>query len=184
VVTTREVTRIVRKCLEEGSSVEIDGLGIFRPRGDHQFEFAGEDRPQVFIAYVEEELPAARRIYDALEARGFDPWLDKLRLLPGQNWPRAIERAIQVSDFFLPLLSRRSLAKRGGFQSELRFALECAARLPLEEIFFIPARLEPCQVPARIAREFQYVDLFPDWDKGLSRIISVMRKHSRKRLRL
>lgn len=178
--STRAVVQVVRRCLEEGSAVEIDGLGVFRPRGGGRFEFAAECRPKVFIAYVEEERPAAERLSADLEARRFDPWMDRRKLMPGQNWPRAIERAIQVSDFFLALLSRRSLAKRGSFQSELRFALECAARMPLEEIYFIPARLDACTVPARIAGEFHYVDLFPDWDQGVARVASVMRRRSRR----
>ena len=105
--------------------------------------------------------------------------MDRKKLLPGQNWPRSIDQAISVSDFFVACFSQRASGKRGSFQSELRFALDCARRLPLEEVFFIPVRLEECRLPPRIMREFEYVDLFPGWEKGLGRILDVLRKRTR-----
>ena len=96
--------------------------------------------------------------------------------LPGQNWPRSIEAAISTSDFFLACFSHRSVKKKGGFQAEIRYALECTQRIPLDEIFLIPARLDACPVPMRIQRETQYIDLFPDWDDGLRRVVTAMRR--------
>ncbi len=173
------VAQVVRKCLEEGFTIEIEGLGTFRPDGRGGIEFLAELRPKAFIAYVEEDLAAAEKLYAALEACGFDPWLDRRKLLPGQNWPRSIERVIEISDFFLACFSRRAVCKRGHFQAELRYALDCAARMPLGEIYFIPVRLDDCRLPAPIARQYHYVDLFPDWDRGLERVVAVMRKAAR-----
>jgi hypothetical protein len=164
--------------------VEIDGFGEFRPDRRGGFEFVPQTQPRVFLAYVVEDLEAAERLYDDFLAHGFVPWLDRKRLLPGQNWPRSIEQAIAVADFFVACFSRRAIGKRGCFQSELRYALDCARRLPLEEVFFIPVRLEECSVPARISREFHYVDLFPSWEKGFERILAVIRKQVRRGLRL
>jgi len=178
-----EVARLVRKCLEEGYPVEIDGLGRFRMEAGGSVEFRAEERPKVFIAYVEEDLASAIRLYDELKEHGFDPWLDKKKLLPGQNWPRSIERTIEVSDFFIALFSPRGVGKRGHFHSELRYALDCASRLPLGDIYLIPARLDDCQVPPAIARRIQYVDLFPSWESGFARILSVMRKAMKARSR-
>lgn len=176
-----EVAAIVRKCLEEGFPVDIDGLGRFSMGTDGRLGFRAETRPKVFIAYVDEDLEFAARLYDNFRACGFDPWLDKRKLLPGQNWPRSIERAIEVSDFFIALFSRRGVGKRGHFHSELRYALDCASRLPPGDIYLIPARLDDCQVPPPIARRIQYVDLFPSWQGGFARILSVMRKAMRAR---
>jgi hypothetical protein len=132
---------------------------------------------------VQEDLKFARKLYSALAGEGFDPWLDKKKLLPGQNWPRAIETAISTSDFFVACFSPRSVYKRGSFHSELRYALECASRVPLDEIFLIPARLEYCITPARIARQIEYVDLFPNWDEGIGRIVAVMQEQEETRQR-
>lgn len=169
-----QVALVVRKCLEEGFPVEIEGLGVFRPDQNGGVQFCAETRSKVFIAYVDEDFAAADRLYGELRAHGFDPWLDREKLLPGQNWPRSIERAIQVSDFFIACFSRRAVSKRGHFHSELRYALDCASRLPLGEIFFVPVRLDDCRVPAEIADWIQYVDLFPDWERGFAQVLAAL----------
>ncbi len=177
------LARIVSQCLAEGASVQIDGLGTFAPGGPDGVRFLAQTRPRVFLAYVEEDLDAVRRLASALAEKRFDPWLDKTKLLPGQNWPRAIESAIHTSDFFIGCFSSRSVVKKGMFQGELRFALECARQMPLDEIFFIPVRLDACPVPISISRHIQYIDLFPDRDRAIRRIAAVMSAEVRKRAR-
>jgi TIR domain len=178
---TRRLARIVRHALEKGTAVEIDGLGTFLPGRGKGFRFVAQTKARVFIAYVEEDLVAAKKLYAAFEQRGFRPWLDRKKLLPGQNWPRAIETAIQTSNFFVACFSQRSTCKRGSFHSELRFALSCAAQVPLDEIFFIPVRLDNCVVPRNISRKIQYVDLFPHWQHGVGTVVSVMKKQEENR---
>jgi hypothetical protein len=162
--------------LAEGKAVEIDGLGTFHPDAAHGFRFEPLRRPQVFIAYVVEDALMAGRLYDALYALGYNPWMDARKLLPGQNWPRAIDNAIETSDFFVACFSTRSVKKRGGFQAEIRYALDCATRIPLDDIFLIPVRLDECRVPRSLQREIQYIDLFPDWRRGLRRMEQAMRR--------
>lgn len=182
------LARVVRECLREGARVDIDGLGTFAPARNGRLIFRAHKPPRVFLAYVAEELTLAKRLAAALRACNFDPWLDKNKLLPGQNWPRAIEAAIESCDFFIGCFSKRSVRKRATFQAELRFALECARRMPLEDVFFIPVRLDECDVPVRIRRSIQYVDLFPDWDAGVAKLERVlqleMRRRAGSRLRL
>jgi hypothetical protein len=180
---TRQIARILREALKRGASVEIDGLGTFSQRGKHGFRFVAQTQPRVFIAYVQEDLSFARKLYQSCEQSGFRPRLDKKRLLPGQNWPRAIETAIQSSDFFVACFSRRAISKRGSFQSELRYALFCAAKVPLDEIFLIPLRLDDCQVPKSISKQIQYLDLFPDWKGGVKRLVAVIKRQNELRRR-
>lgn len=161
---------VLRQCLAEGRTITIDRLGVFVPAGG-RFTFLPERKPRVFIAYAAEDSAIVGRLCDRLEAQGFDAWLDRRKLLPGENWPRTILRAIQTADFFVACLTRRSVAKRGTFQTELRHALDCAAKLPLDELFFLPVRLDDCRVPSRIAVETQFVDLFPDFEAGVERLI-------------
>jgi hypothetical protein len=178
----RQVTEIVRMALDDGKTVEIEGLGTFQVAAQDQgYRFEPQTAPQVFLAYVVEDLAPARRLCEALRAEGFSPWLDKEKLLPGQNWPRAIERAIEISDVFVACFSTRSIVKRGQFQSELRYALDCARQRPLDETFVIPVRLEQCAVPRRISNHVQYVDLYPDWHKGVRRIARAIRRAARDR---
>jgi hypothetical protein len=179
----RQVARILREALEKGRAVEIDGLGTFLPGRERGFRFVAQTKPRVFIAYVEEDLAPVKKLYDVFNRHGLRPWLDKKKLMPGQNWPRAIETAIETSDFFVACFSGRSTTKRGAFQSELRYALTCAARVPLDQIFFIPIRLEACLVPGRISKHLQYIDLFPNWEAGVNKVLAVMEIRRRRRKR-
>ena len=179
----RQLTQIVIRCLAQGRAVEIDGLGTFFPDAREGVRFAAAARPQVFIAYGKEDQAEAERLYEMVETSGFSPWMDVRKLLPGQNWPRAIEAAIESSDFFVACFSERSVNKRGGFQAEIRYALDCARRIPLDDIFLVPIRLNDCRVPRSIQRETQYVDFFPDWTRGFRQLAAMLRKEVERRTR-
>ncbi len=176
-----QLVQIVVRGVAAGKTVEIDGLGSFVPDPcwcGFRFE---PSPPQVFIAHVKEDAASAERLYQDLEAAGFSPWMDARKLLPGQNWPRAIEGAIENSAFFAPCFSQNSVIKKGGFQAEIRYALDCARQIPLDEIFVVPLRLDNCRVPRSIQRELQYVDLFPHWPRGLRRLVTMMRREVERR---
>lgn len=177
------VAQVVIRGLAAGHPVEIDGLGVFYPDAERVFRFEARREPRVFLAYVEEDRADVLRLYDALQGAGFAPWMDVRKLLPGQNWPRAIEGAIESSDFFVACFSERSVRKKGGFQAEIRYALDCAREVPLDEIFIVPVRLDRCRVPRAIQREYQYVDLFPDWASGMRELLVTLRKDVERRRR-
>lgn len=172
----RVIARLIRDALESGATIEIDGLGTFRPDNKTGFVFEGKNRPTVFIAYVHEDAHAADRLFDAFASAGFNPWLDSRKLLPGQNWPRAIQDALETADYIVLCFSSLSVRKKGGFQAEIRYALDCAARVPLDQIFLVPVRIDSCPVPPQISRVVQYVDLFPDFQAGFRRILRVMKR--------
>ena len=178
-----QVANVVVRGLLAGKPVEIDGLGVFYPDAERFFRFEARCTPKVFIAYVVEDAWLAERLFDALEAAGLVPWMDRRKLLPGQNWPRAIENAIETSDFFIACFSERSVAKKGGFQAEIRYALDCARELPLDDIFMVPVRFGQCRVPRAIQRRYQYVDLLPDWQTGVEQLVGTLRKEVERRRR-
>ncbi|HEY2015693.1 MAG TPA: TIR domain-containing protein [Bryobacteraceae bacterium] len=179
--TIQQLAQIVIRGVASGKSVDIEGLGAFHPDPSLGFRFEPFDQAKVFIAYAREDAAQAEYLYDELKAAGLSPWMDTRRLLPGQNWPRAIEHAIDTSDFFLACFSENSVNKRGGFQAEIRYALDCARRLPLDEIFVIPVRLNVCRVPRSIQVELQQVDLFPDQARGIEKIVRTIRGEIAKR---
>ncbi len=178
-MSAEDLALLICQSLRNSNRVEIDGLGVFCRDASGQISFERPFRTRVFIAYALEDADTAQRLYDDLEASGFDPWMDRRKLLPGQNWPQRIREAIEGADFFLACYSRNSAGKRGGFQAEVRFALDCANRVPLDDVYLIPIRLDSCRMPARITWETQYVDLFPDWDTGFERLIRIIQKQRR-----
>jgi hypothetical protein len=181
ITPAQQLAQVVVRGLAEGKTIEIDGLGVFYPDPGCGFCFEPRTLPQVFIAYAKEDRAKAEILYQSLEEAGFSPWMDVRKLMPGQNWPRAIETAIELSDFFVPCFSSNSVSKWGGFQAEIRYALECARRVPLEEIFIVPLRLDACRVPRPIQRELQYVDLFPDRTAGIRELVLTMHRELQRR---
>lgn len=169
-----ELARLIQRSLKRSDAVEIDGLGVFKRNGSGGISYCQSRHPLIFIAYALADVEVAEKIFAALSRCGFAVWLDRNNLLPGQDWPRRIQEAIENSDFFIACFSRDSVRKRGGFQAELRHALDCSRRLPLDDVFIIPVRLDECRIPARIQRETQYVDLFPDWDSGIERVVRII----------
>lgn len=172
-IDTELIARLVRRTLDLGSEVEIDGLGSFFPEANGGIRYQHNGGPHVFLAYAAEDRPAVLRLYDELAAAGFQPWMDCRKLLAGQNWPRAIDQAIAVSDFFIPCFSTNSVEKRGRFQAEIRYALECAEEVPLDRAYVVPVRLDRCQLPQRLG-EYQWVDLFPDWAAGVRELTAAL----------
>ncbi|MCC6291923.1 MAG: TIR domain-containing protein [Bryobacterales bacterium] len=177
------VSAVIQECLKRGETVEIAGLGRFHQNHAGRYEFESESRPKVFLAYATEDAACVERLYDDLEASGFSPWMDRRKLLPGQRWRRQLRAAVAHSDYFVACFSKASVNKRGGFQEELREALQCAMAIPLEQIYFIPVRLNACDVPEEIRREVQYVDLFPEFETGYARLAETIRRQERTRQR-
>lgn len=134
--------------------------------------------PEVFISYAREDHPQAERLYRDLRRQGFDAWMDTKDLLAGSNWSTEIRQAIRGSQYFVLLLSAKSMTKRGFVHKEIREALEVVREMPENEIFLIPARLEPCDVTHEVLGRLHWVDLFPDWDHGLDQIAKSLRRRN------
>jgi formylglycine-generating enzyme required for sulfatase activity len=89
-----------------------------------------------------------------------DAWLDKEKLLPGQDWELEIRKAVREADVVVVCLSKQF--NHAGFrQKEVRLALDTAMEKPEGEIFIIPARLEECETLESL-RKWHWVDLFED----------------------
>jgi formylglycine-generating enzyme required for sulfatase activity len=118
--------------------------------------------PRIFLCHASEDKPRVRTLYRQLKAAGYQPWLDKEDLLPGQKWWPAIKRIISNTDNLVVVcLSRHSTTKRGVVQQEIKRALDVLDQMPDEAIYLIPARLEACDVPERLA-DLHWVDLFEE----------------------
>jgi hypothetical protein len=90
---------------------------------------------------------------------------------------REIKKAVKKCRFFLPMFSSQSLAKRGDIQREFRLGIETLEEIPEDQIFIIPIRIDDCQIPFDKLSKIHYQDMFPDWDKGLQKIIQVIKNN-------
>jgi hypothetical protein len=48
---------------------------------------AGPGKPRVFLCHAKEDKPRVMGLYGRLKKAGYDPWLDKVDVLPGLRRP-------------------------------------------------------------------------------------------------
>jgi formylglycine-generating enzyme required for sulfatase activity len=116
-------------------------------------------RLKAFLCHAQDDEVKTRELYRRLIADGFEAWLDKEHLLPGQDWDLEIDKAIRNTDVVIVCLSNKSTTKAGYVQKEIKLALDAADKQPEGTIFIIPVRLEECEVPDRL-NKWQWVNLF------------------------
>lgn len=123
------------------------------------FNLSNKRQDRIFLCHASEDKKQILEFYHKLKAAGFNPWLDKMDLLPGQKWDREIKRMLKGSRFIIIFFSQHSISKRGYVQREFKLALDTLEEIPEDQIFIIPVRLEECKIPETF-NHIQYVDLF------------------------
>ena len=123
--------------------------------------------PRIFLAHAKEDSVVVSQLYDRLKQAGYNPWLDKKDLLGGQDWTVEIPRAIKTSALFIACFSHHAVNKVGYVQKEFRLALTKMAEQPQGSIYFIPLRLDNCELPELSydeygirLRNYQWIDYF------------------------
>jgi hypothetical protein len=118
-------------------------------------------KAQIFLSYAREDKEEVAKLYQRLSEVGLKPWMDIKDILPGEKWQPHIQKAIRNSDFFMACLSPNSVKKRGFIQVELKEALDIWQEKLDSDIYLIPIRLKPCEMPESLS-DFQWADLFKE----------------------
>jgi tetratricopeptide (TPR) repeat protein len=127
---------------------------------NHMSESEPKRPLKVFLCHARSDQSGVHKLYTRLVKDGVDVWLDKEKLLPGQDWESEIRKAVREADVVVVCLSKQF--NQAGFrQKEVRLALDTAMEKPEGEIFIIPARLEECDTLESL-RKLHWVDLFED----------------------
>jgi MinD-like ATPase involved in chromosome partitioning or flagellar assembly len=133
-------------------------------------------RLKVFLCHAHVDRDVVYALYTRLTQDAVDAWLDKEKLLPGQDWELEIRKAVREADVVVVCLSKQ-FNKAGFRQKEVKWALDTAMEKTEAEIFIIPARLEECDNLESL-RRWHWVDLF---DKnGYETLIRALRSHADK----
>lgn len=103
-------------------------------------------KPKVFICYARQDEASALHLHSSLAAAGVEPWLDKKRLVLGDDWELEIKHAVSSADAFVVCL-RPGFDEIGFRQKEVRWALEAVQRRPLGRGFIIPYLIQSCELP-------------------------------------
>lgn len=138
------------------------------------FATSFKDTPKVFISYATEDYDIAKRLYDDLKKEGIEPWMDTENLLVGQNWRSIIPQAIRNCRYFLLLISKKSVSKRGYVQKEQKIALDYLDELPLSDVFILPVRIDNVEPIDELLRNMHWADL-SDYENGLKHILRALK---------
>lgn len=126
---------------------------------------------KVFLCHAHADRDPVRGLYSRLTQDGMDAWLDKEKLLPGQDWELEIRKAVREADVVIVCLSKQFI--HAGFKhKEVKWALDTAMEQPEGEIFIIPARLEECDNLESL-RKWHWVDLFDA--NGYERLLDALK---------
>ena len=131
----------------------------------------------VFLCHSSADKPAVRELYNKLHSAGFKPWLDEEDLLPGQDFPYEISKAVRNSDAVIICLSRDSVSKEGFVQREIKYAVDVALEKPKGTIFLIPLKLEECEVPDEMGH-LHWIKLFEG--TGFSQLVKALQHRAEK----
>lgn len=125
---------------------------------------------KVFVSYAKEDQVVALDYYQRLADEGFQPWIDKLHILPGQNWEAEIDKAFKEANVILLILSKKSVDKRGFVQREANDAIETLRYKKPTDIYAIPILIDDCEVPQPISQRLQYIDMTSShaWEQVLT----------------
>ena len=123
-----------------------------------------------FICYAREDAAQVDMLQRDLETAGIRVWRDTKELWPGDDWQARINEAIDRESFvFIACFSRQGLSRARSYQNrELLQAVEQLRERPPGDQWFIPVRLDDCEVPdydlggGRTMASLGSTDLFDD----------------------
>jgi TolB-like protein/Flp pilus assembly protein TadD len=132
----------------------------------------GRERPHtlnatsraVFISYASQDVEAAGRICEALQAVGIEVWFDQSELRGGDAWDQSIRKKIKTCALFLPVISRNTHDRvEGYFRLEWKLAVDRSHLIAADQAFLLPVVIDDTRddderVPERF-REVQWTRL-------------------------
>ena len=105
------------------------------------------NRAKVFISYSRKDLAFAQMLVDALGERGFDAFLDKTDIAPGEPWKERLGGLIAAADTVVFVISPNSVAS-----SVCAWELEESARLGKRLIPVVARRIADADAPPALGR--------------------------------
>jgi tetratricopeptide (TPR) repeat protein len=114
----------------------------------------------------------------SLDIAGFEPWMDRHNLEPGDRWDAEIRTGLARADVLCVFLSNNGQTGRDRyFRREYLLGLEVMSARELDRSTVVPVRLDSCEVPPEL-QEFQIVTLVEEG--GLERLETGLRKAARR----
>ena len=112
-----------------------------------------EQKHLIFLSYSTPDRAEVLAYYDRLDTHGYNVWMDRHKLIGGQNWDLEIKRALQKAAIIVVFLSHNSVDRRGYAHKEIKIALEQAEARLIDDIYLIPVLLnDDVAVPEQLTQ--------------------------------
>ncbi len=120
---------------------------------------SGPPAPTLFISYASQDREAAPLLRDSIGATGIEVWYDKDDLTGGDAWDQKIRRRIRECDYFMPVVSDATEARREGyFRREWRQAAECTLDMADDVMFLLPVNISGItEAGAHVPERFNHI---------------------------
>jgi formylglycine-generating enzyme required for sulfatase activity len=141
-----------------------------------------ERKTRVFISYSRKDSIFSNRLVDALNARGFEAYLDKKDILPGEPWKERLEALILSADAVGVVISPDSIASQ-----VCAWEVERTEELQKKLLPLMHRSVADANLPRRLARlNYIFLREEDDFDAGLTTFavaietdIAWIRQHTR-----
>lgn len=99
-------------------------------------------------------------MYSMLSKSGCEVWIDKINLLPGDDWEKEIKLAIKSADIFVAFLTPDYMNSRGYRHVELKIAYDTLKYIPDGEVYVIPIKLHPEAKVPELLNKYQWLNYY------------------------
>jgi WD40 repeat protein len=129
-----------------------------------------EERTRVFISYSRKESSFAEKLRDELRTEGFDAYLDKHDIMPGEPWHERITDLISSADAVIYCLSPASVASQ-----IVDWEINEAERLAKRNLPIIVEDPAEHDVPHRLKRlNYIFMRNEREWSAGFTKLIGAL----------
>ena len=113
----------------------------------------------VFLSYASQDVEAARRICEALQAGGIEVWFDQSELRGGDTWDHKIRKQIHDCALFIPIVSATTQGRvQGYFRREWKLAVDHTHDMSERVAFLVPVVIDDTgDVEADVPEAFRAV---------------------------
>ena len=102
---------------------------------------------QVFLCHSSDDKVIVQDLSQRLLITGFQPWIDRLSLVGGDQWEKSIRETLDKTDVVIVCLSGAFSKNTRFVQTELNYAIEVANKQNNGSKFLVPLKLEECGIP-------------------------------------
>ena len=113
---------------------------------------------KIYLSYHDDDEETVSSYRLKISSEKYEPWM-RSDIFVGERKENAINKQLKSANFFIVFLSEKSIDGDGPHKKEINQALEIAKGKSPDDIYFIPALIEECELPDYLS-DYQHVCLY------------------------